>query len=76
MSRDIQEILRDALALSSEARAALADSLLDSLDATVDEDAEGAWLEETQRRAAELDDKTVAAVPWFDVRSRLRDVCG
>ncbi len=36
-------ILKDALALPTEARAALAGSLLDSLDGEVDEDAEAAW---------------------------------
>ena len=36
------EILREALALPSEARAALAGSPLDSLDIEVDEDAEAA----------------------------------
>ena len=39
MKRDAAEILRDALALPTEARAALAGSLLDSLDTDVDEDA-------------------------------------
>src|SRR5262249_28657638 len=40
MKRDAAEILKDALALPTEARAALAGSLLDSLDTDVDEDAE------------------------------------
>lgn len=40
MSRDVEQILKDALALPPEARAALADSLLDSLDTSVDEQAE------------------------------------
>ena len=39
MKRDAAEILKDALALPTEARAALAGSLLDSLDTEVDEDA-------------------------------------
>jgi hypothetical protein len=37
MKRDAAEILKEALALSNEARAALAESLLDSLDTDVDE---------------------------------------
>jgi len=37
------EILMQALTLPPEARAALADSLLDSLDTDVDEDAAEQW---------------------------------
>jgi hypothetical protein len=37
------EILKQALTLPPEARAALADSLLDSLDTDVDEDAAEQW---------------------------------
>jgi putative addiction module component (TIGR02574 family) len=71
MSRDTAEILKEALALPAEARAALADSLLDSLDAEVDEDAEAAWQLEIQRRLADLDSKAVTPLPWAEVRSRL-----
>jgi len=71
MSRDAAEILKDALALPAEARAALADSLLESIDAEVDADAEAAWQSEIQRRVAELDSKAVTTIPWAEVRSRL-----
>ena len=40
MPRDAAEVLKDALALPPEARAALIGSLVDSLDTDVDEDAE------------------------------------
>jgi len=43
MKREAAEILKDALGLPTEARAALAGSLLESLDTEVDEDAEAAW---------------------------------
>src|SRR5687768_1816628 len=46
MKRDAAEILKEALALPTEARAALAASLLDSLDTDVDEDAEASWATE------------------------------
>jgi putative addiction module component (TIGR02574 family) len=71
MSRDTAEILKEALALPAEARAALADCLLDSLDAEVDEDREAAWQLEIQRRVAELDSKAVSPLPWAEVRSHL-----
>jgi putative addiction module component (TIGR02574 family) len=71
MSRDTSELLKEALALPAEARAALADCLLDSLDVEVDADAEAAWQREIQRRMAELDSKAVLPIPWSEVRSRL-----
>ena len=71
MKRDAAEILKEALALPTEARAALAGSLLDSLDTEVDEDAEAAWATEVNRRVAELDDATVKTIPWSEVRRRL-----
>lgn len=71
MSRDTAEILKEALTLPVEARAALADSLLDSLDSEIDEDAEAAWQREIARRVRELDSGAVSTVPWTEVRSRL-----
>jgi putative addiction module component (TIGR02574 family) len=71
MSRHAGEILKEALALPSETRAALADSLWDSLDHEVDEDAEQAWHKEIQRRLAEVQSGAVAAIPWSEARSRL-----
>jgi Putative addiction module component len=52
VKRDAAEILKDALALPSEARAALARALLESLETQVDESAEVAWAAEVDRRLA------------------------
>jgi putative addiction module component (TIGR02574 family) len=71
MKREPAQILKDALALPTEARAALAGSLLESLDTEVDEDAEAAWATEVNRRVAELDSGRVKTVPWAEVRRRL-----
>ncbi len=71
MKREAAEILKDALALPIEARAALAGSLLESLDSEVDEDSEAAWATEVKRRVAELDGREVKTVPWAEVRRRL-----
>lgn len=67
MNRKAADILKEALALPSEARAALAACLLDSLDANIDEDAEPAWATELHRRLAELDCRAVNTVPWAEV---------
>jgi putative addiction module component (TIGR02574 family) len=71
MSRDAAEILRDALALPTDTRAALVDSLLDSLDSKVDPEAEELWEREILRRAQELDSGSLKTVPWAELRSRL-----
>jgi putative addiction module component (TIGR02574 family) len=71
MLRSAAEILRDALALPTDTRAALVDSLLDSLDSTVDPHAEELWEMEILKRARELDSGSVKTVAWVELRSRL-----
>ena len=61
---------RDA-ALPPEARAAVAGSLLESLDDQVDEGAEAAWEAEIARRLNDLDTGKVKLIPWATVRRRL-----
>lgn len=58
---------------TTTARAALAGSLLESLDTEVDEDAEAAWATEVSRRVAELDSGAVKTAPWAEVRRRLAE---
>jgi putative addiction module component (TIGR02574 family) len=70
VSRD--KIFRDALELEQSDRAELAKLLVDSLDPSVEEGVEEAWMEEVARRAAELDSGAVQAIPWDTVRARLR----
>jgi putative addiction module component (TIGR02574 family) len=66
------ELLKSALALPAETRAALADSLLESLDTKVDEDVEQAWQEEIQTRLQEIDRGAAKLVAWPDALRRLR----
>jgi len=68
MTLDPSKLLAEALKLSPEARAALATSLLESLDEAVDEGAEAAWAEEIGKRIRELDSGAVAPVPWSEAR--------
>ena len=72
MLRSPAELLSEALHLPIEARAALADSLLDSLDAEVDPNAEEAWRDEMYRRLQEIDSGSVQLIPWHDAKRRLR----
>ncbi len=71
MRKDPAELLKDALSLRPEGRAALADSLLESLDQEVDEGAEKAWLDEIQKRLREIDTGAVAMLPWDEAERRL-----
>lgn len=71
MKQDPNNLLKEALKLPPEARAALAGSLLDSLDQEVDENAEAAWQVEIDRRLRELDSGTVKPVPWSEARRRI-----
>jgi putative addiction module component (TIGR02574 family) len=68
MTPDPSKLLEEALKLSPEARAALASSLLESLDEAVDEGAEAAWAEEIGKRIRELDSGAVTPAPWSEAR--------
>jgi putative addiction module component (TIGR02574 family) len=76
MSRDAAEILKNALDLPPEARAALIGSLVESLDTEVDEDAEEAWCVEIRRRLEEIDNGAAKLVPWSEARRLLRPLEG
>ncbi len=60
--------MEEVLRLPQEARAALAGSLIESLDDQVDEDAEVAWSREIARRIEELDSGVVKTVSWAEAR--------
>jgi len=68
MTTDPSKLLEEALKLPAEARAALAGSLIESLDETVDEDVEAAWAEEIARRLRELDSGKAKTIPWSEAR--------
>jgi putative addiction module component (TIGR02574 family) len=71
MKQNIAEILKEALKLPQEARAALAGTLIDSLDETVDRDAESAWEAEIITRVKEIDEGKVNLVPWAEARAKI-----
>jgi len=70
--QEAQELLKKALALPDKERADLAGSLIDSLDDTVDENAEAAWQEEIVRRLEEVRSGKVKTTSWNDVRQKGR----
>ena len=69
MKQDIEDILKKALKLPSEARAALAGTLLDSLDESLDGQAESAWEAEITLRLKDIDDRKVDLIPWSKARA-------
>jgi putative addiction module component (TIGR02574 family) len=71
VTREVSELLQKALALPPEARAALAGSLLESLDETVDPSAEAQWSAEIARRIEELDSGQVKTIPWAEARRQI-----
>ncbi|MBI4764309.1 MAG: addiction module protein [Deltaproteobacteria bacterium] len=73
MKENITDILKQALKLPPEARAALAGSLLASLDEPLDRDAESAWEAEITSRVREIDKGKVSLIPWAEARARIAE---
>ena len=68
MRSEATKLLNEALKLPAEARPALAGSLIESLEDTVDEDVEAAWAEELRRRIEDLDSGKAKTIPWSQAR--------
>jgi putative addiction module component (TIGR02574 family) len=71
MKQDITGILKEALKLPAEARAALAGTLFDSLDESIDQEAESAWEAEIASRLKEIDEGKVELIPWVEARAKI-----
>lgn len=76
MSISVEKITEVVLSLPSDARALLADRLVESLAPLTDEDVRDLWAREALRRLEEIRSGQVASVPGdlvlAQVRSRLR----
>jgi putative addiction module component (TIGR02574 family) len=66
-----EEVLATALQLTRPERARIAEELLASLEEP-DEVVAEAWAQELDRRSRELEDGTVVAIPWEEVRDKLK----
>lgn len=71
-----EQIAEEALALPSEARAQLADRLVESLDPAEDSYVRRLWAAEALRRRDEIRDGRVQAVPGDEVLARVRQALG
>lgn len=76
MSPEASDLLKRALALPAAERAALANTLLDTLDtssesASLQESVEDAWDTEVARRIADLKAGKAVTVPWEELHREL-----
>ena len=71
MKQEVSDLLKRALALPAAGRAALAGSLLESLDETVDAAAEEEWNNEIARRIRDLDASKVKPISWAEARRQI-----
>lgn len=70
MSPEVSDLLKRAMALPVDERAALANTLLDSLE-TADHSVEEAWDEEVARRMGDLKAGRAVTVPWEELHREL-----
>jgi putative addiction module component (TIGR02574 family) len=63
MRLTVEQIAEEALSLSSDARALLADRLVESLDPAEDEDIRQLWITEACRRLDEVRSGRVQTIP-------------
>lgn len=72
MSISPEKVISEALQLSSQDRAVIAERLIASLESNHDQDVEISWQEEIANRIEEMDNGTLQCIPWEDVRTRLK----
>ena len=72
MTKPARELESKALRLPRRERARLAQRLISSLDPNVDADVDKLWLQEAERRLAELKSGKVAGIPAEKVLRKAR----
>ncbi len=68
----VDELMRQVLALDAKARASLAHELLKSLESLPEAEIGQLWIEEAQRRGAEIDAGTTVTAPAEEALARAR----
>jgi putative addiction module component (TIGR02574 family) len=76
MSMSVEQIAEEALALPSEARALLADRLVESLDPSEDAHFRQLWAAEALRRRDEVREGRVQTIPGDEALARVRQKFG
>jgi putative addiction module component (TIGR02574 family) len=73
MTLDLEQVTQSALLLPLNARATLAERLLQSLDDEKFSDIEEAWIDEAEKRYQELRQGKVAGIPADEVFAQIRE---
>ena len=73
MSMTVEQIAVEALSLPSEARALLADRLVESLDPAEDGVVRELWAREAKRRLDEVRSGSVRTIPGDEALARVRN---
>ncbi|MGH8192622.1 MAG: addiction module protein [Rhodanobacteraceae bacterium] len=76
MAITVEQLTDAALSLPSEARALLADRLVESLDPAHDEGIQALWVAEAARRRDEVRSGAVESIPGPDALNRVRRLAG
>ena len=74
MAIPVEKLTEEMLALSSDARALLADRLVESLDPINDESIRALWVAEAIRRRNEVRSGTVQAIPAETILAEARNL--
>jgi putative addiction module component (TIGR02574 family) len=74
MITDYKEIQQSALELDAKHRADLAKRLIDSLDQQIDDDIEQAWIDEIEKRKAEIKSGKVTPISGQEVHKTARNI--
>ena len=72
----VEQIAQEALSLPSEARALLADRLVESLDPAEDSYIRKLWAAEATKRRDDVRDGHVQAIPGEEALARVRQAVG
>jgi Putative addiction module component len=76
MSLTLDQITEEALKLSTESKALLADKLIESLDLQEPDETQRLWSAEAIRRRDELRSGRVSAIPGVEVLEEVRRLVG
>lgn len=74
MITNFKEIQLSALGLDENHRAELAKKLIDSLDHHIDDDIEQTWIDEINRRKAEIKSGEVTPISGYEVHKAAREL--
>ncbi|MEH2405392.1 MAG: addiction module protein [Nostoc sp.] len=70
----VEQIMKEALALPSAARALLAEKLVESLEFDVDETLQMLWTDEAKKRRDEIRSGTVSPISGEEALARVRQL--